>query len=181
MIKKIRTILVFLIILYFAQKVGIVKSFSYFDFDEVQYFNQDIKKDDLGLLLDNQNSNITDSIRVNLIVSSFPKHSNDLVHLEEIEKFGYKKVHINFIQKKLIGLIFSQGLIPQFEKEGSGCLPVYRDIFIFKKNNNIIGIAKVCIECEDTYFFGEKVNTFWFGNNLEYFWLKELVCNKHSS
>ena len=48
-----------------------------------------------------------------------------------------KNWDLKFFQKKKCKEIVS-----------AACEPVFRDIFIFKKNKKEIGIAKICFECE---------------------------------
>ncbi|AWH86870.1 hypothetical protein HYN59_17915 [Flavobacterium album] len=38
------------------------------------------------------------------------------------------------------------------------CEPTFRDIFLFKKNKKIIGIAKICFECYKTEFAGTSAD-----------------------
>ena len=45
----------------------------------------------------------------------------------------------------------------------TACIPVFRDILIFKKNNKSIGIAKICFECEKSHIVGTNKNIENFG------------------
>ncbi len=55
------------------------------------------------------------------------------------------------------------------------CIFVYRDIFIFRKNNRITGIAKIYFGCGDARISGTEQNTYGFGCNNEFSVLRELI------
>ena len=50
------------------------------------------------------------------------------------------------------------------------CAPEYRDILVFRKNNEISGIAKICLSCGQLYFISSKkeIQTENFGIEEEY-------------
>ncbi|OYU79014.1 MAG: hypothetical protein CFE23_16005 [Flavobacterium sp. BFFFF1] len=50
----------------------------------------------------------------------------------------------------------------------SACMPMYRDVLILKKADSVIGIVKICFECQQIYFLGNRINTKNFGTNKDY-------------
>ncbi len=56
------------------------------------------------------------------------------------------------------------------------CAPEYRDILIFKKNEKISGVAKICLSCSQFYLISSKkeISTDNFGTEEEYKSLKKL-------
>ena len=40
----------------------------------------------------------------------------------------------------------------------NACAPMYRDIYVFRNNNKIVGISKICFECQIIDFTSEKYN-----------------------
>ena len=40
----------------------------------------------------------------------------------------------------------------------NACAPIYRDIYVFRNNNKIVGIAKICFGCQIVDFVSEKYN-----------------------
>ena len=75
-----------------------------------------------------------------------------------------------------VDTISKEGLI-EFKKKfnnkmcdyyaNKACVPIYDDIYIFRLNSKITGIAKVCYQCEIIYFLDS--NTSWerFGDSCE--------------
>lgn len=45
----------------------------------------------------------------------------------------------------------------------TACITFYNDILVFKKENKIVGIAKICFKCEQSTFTESKTNTTAFG------------------
>ncbi len=57
------------------------------------------------------------------------------------------------------------------------CLPVFRDILIFKKRHKVIGIVKICFGCEKAVIVGSQANTIGFGQDGDFQKLKKLLDN----
>jgi hypothetical protein len=57
----------------------------------------------------------------------------------------------------------------------AACIAVYRDILIFKKQNEIIGIANMCFTCNNFKFRGTNVITNQFGTNQDIEVLRTLL------
>ena len=50
------------------------------------------------------------------------------------------------------------------------CAPEYRDFLVFRKNDKVSGIAKICLSCGHFYFISSKkeIETENFGTDEEY-------------
>lgn len=56
-----------------------------------------------------------------------------------------------------------------------GCAPIYRDIFIFKKNKKETGMAKICFECQLFSISNRDANTRCFNMNGELDRLRKII------
>jgi hypothetical protein len=55
------------------------------------------------------------------------------------------------------------------------CLPIYRDILIFRKGKTVIKIVQLCFECSQAHFVGPWKGVSAFGQRGEYKKLKALL------
>ncbi|MNY62602.1 hypothetical protein D3C86_1994460 [compost metagenome] len=61
------------------------------------------------------------------------------------------------------------------QTDGYACIAEYRDIFIFRKKEKTIGIAKICFKCGRFQIIGSKIDTQYFGLWSELDKLKKIV------
>ncbi|RZJ84209.1 MAG: hypothetical protein EOO20_21540 [Chryseobacterium sp.] len=54
------------------------------------------------------------------------------------------------------------------------CEPVYRDMLVFKNKGKIIGLAKLCFDCEISDFMGTNADTKNFGGSQEFDRLRKI-------
>jgi hypothetical protein len=55
------------------------------------------------------------------------------------------------------------------------CLPIYRDILIFRNKKEVKGIVQICFDCSQFVFIGSNIETFGFGQGREPAELKTLL------
>ena len=134
-----------------------------FDFDEATHYFIDADSAEFKLLVTMEQSPKTeeDKMLVTLFHDNYPNDLND-------EKFW------NFLKtsKKIHGKIINESLYPQLRKdvfvntgvertEEYACISEYRDIFVFRKNGEATGIAKICFHCKQYVFIPDSwSNTF---------------------
>lgn len=75
----------------------------------------------------------------------------------------FKQVNETFCQRK------------HQESYAMTCIAVYRDILVFKKENKIIGTAKLCFSCDQNVITGTQHNTDEFGQSGDYAKLFKLL------
>lgn len=96
-----------------------------------------------------------------LFMGYFP----DSIPKKDFEKtlisHNYKKSELSDKQQKEIENIFSEK--DSLQMSAYACVPEYRDIFIFKKKEKTIGIAKICFKCGRFQIIGSKIDTQYFG------------------
>ncbi|MBF4492222.1 hypothetical protein IRZ83_07430 [Flavobacterium sp. JLP] len=88
---------------------------------------------------------------------SIPKKSFEEILLSH----NYKKSNLTIKQQKEIENVFSEK--DSLQMSAYACVPEYRDIFIFKKKEKTIGVAKICFKCGRFQIVGSKIDTQYFG------------------
>jgi len=148
----------------------------FFAFDAVDYYKSDIDEN-TAMNLVNTQSPILDSIKYNLIIDETSENISDEYFVNNLTKAGYKKTEINSADFQQITNLFSE----QPEREGLyfACIPIFRDILVFKKNEKVIGAAKICFGCNDYKIIGTNANTKNFGQGKDYEILS-LILNKYT-
>lgn len=138
----------------------------YFDFDEVTHYQSDIeyfevlrrKNDDLNYLLFTQGfESLLDSI-----------------YLERLDSLFHKNI-ISKEEHPIVDKIFCYQTINVDNLSLTDCIAIYRDIFVFKKNNKIAGIAQICFDCNQFTIIGATQETKNFGVNYEFSNLAKLI------
>lgn len=133
---------------------------NFFEFDEIEHYSKDISDNDLMAIYDLEEK-IGKPTQIREIVEyDFPE-TVDVNFDEILIKNGYKKTLLNKEIHSEINDIFSENIC--LSKTAFACIPVYRDIFLFKNEGKIIGIAKICFECEKSYIIGTKKDVIDFG------------------
>ena len=165
------TSLLFCIILTISCNKRTENNMNYFDFDELESYHKEISTDDITKqhekMIDHHNN-----VTFKILEEEYPKIINDSF-INELIKFDYKKKIISNSKYKDINMFFSKRNCDEFKK--SACAPIYRDVLIFKKNDEIIGIAKICFRCETGYIIGLKQNLHYFGECGNYKNLQNLI------
>lgn len=109
--------------------------------------------------------------------SLFMGHFPDSIPKKDFEKIllshNYKKSNLTIKQQKEIENIFSEK--DSLQTSGYACVAEYRDIFIFKKKEKTIGIAKICFKCGRFQIIGSKIDTQYFGLWSELDKLKKII------
>ncbi|WP_129540122.1 hypothetical protein [Flavobacterium sp. 140616W15] len=100
---------------------------------------------------------------------SIPKKSFEKLLL----KYKYKKSILSTKQEKEIQNVFSEK--DSLQNSGYACIAEYRDIFIFKKKEKTVGIAKICFKCGRFQITGSKIDSNGFGLWSELDRLKNII------
>ncbi|RLZ11973.1 hypothetical protein [Faecalibacter macacae] len=149
---------------------------SYFQFDEIVYYRLDENFVDFNESAKEINTLDTTNIEVyqyNVINSSMSLDLKNNLLENNLKEVGYSKTEILEKYYKDIDEIFSY---KEYKNAFNvGCFPWYRDILIFKKENEIIGIAKICFQCGQHAISGAIGDTEWFGNDGDYEKLEKIL------
>ena len=145
----------------------------FFDSDGTDHYYLDFSDDDFMKIIRKDRNTEKELELIALFVHHFP----DSIPQENFEKIllkhNYKKSDLTIKQQKDIENVFS-------EKDSSpdsyaSCAAEYRDIFIFKKKEKTIGIAKICFKCGRFQIVGSKLDVDGFGLWSELDKLKKIV------
>ncbi len=145
----------------------------FFDSDKIDHYYLDISEDDFMKLIRKK----TQTKREVEFSELFTGHYPDNIQKEDFGKIllkhNYKKSILDITQEKKIENVFSEKDRPI--PDAAACIAEYRDIFIFKKRGEIIGLAKICFKCNRFQITGSKINTDVFGFFDELDKLKKIV------
>lgn len=126
---------------------------SFFDFDEVVHYQIPITLEEaLALFPKKEDKEMGLLGHLLWDYVSDEKESLDLFHKGIDSIKSYRNVMKSNYHHELKNEIFSEKKCDNVMM--AMCDPIYRDIFIFKKNKKEIGIAKICFECR-LYSFSE--------------------------
>lgn len=148
----------------------------YFDFDEVAYykttkdFNEIIGDEEVRSLKDVKT--LKDSVAFQLM-GKFGEAVPYDVAATYLDSIGFEKKVLPASKNAALMEIFREKF--KERTEWTTCEPIYRDIYVFKKNGKVVGMGKLCYECGDSRFFGTSAKTGNFGMDGEYGKLRELV------
>ncbi|MEN2486546.1 hypothetical protein AAYQ05_01995 [Flavobacterium sp. B11] len=171
MIRKYSVVLLLFVILSCKSK----EDKMFFDFDSVEYYSLNKSKE--KEIEENNRNGIKDSIINDILYSEFPEKLNNEVFYEIINSRGFSKFDLS--QKDVDYLkndIFVEKISLKVFGTMKACAPEYRDFLVFRKNDKVSGIAKICLWCGHSYFISSKnnINTEDFGTEEDYESLKEL-------
>jgi len=148
---------------------------AFFDFDSVEYYS--LNKNKEVEIIENNRNGIKDSILNKILYSEFPDAlDNDVfyknVNTNSFSKFKLSQKDIEYLKND----VFHEKLSFKMFELNKACAPEYRDILVFKKNNKISGIAKICFSCGQFYIISSKreIQTENFGTEKEYKSLEKL-------
>ncbi|MDP2162371.1 MAG: hypothetical protein Q8K02_17960 [Flavobacterium sp.] len=144
-------------------------NYTIFEYDQIDYYHLDI---------DNFNGHETsqkDTIKRNIVNDYFNTISDSL----NVDKIGnyYAKIKLNEKSLKFIN-----SYICKTKKTSdiyfSECMPVFRDILVFRNKSKIVGINKICFECNISNLVSTQYNSYLF-NIDEITILEEFLKVKH--
>ncbi|WP_080777726.1 hypothetical protein [Chryseobacterium phocaeense] len=147
----------------------------YFDYDGIDHYHISIDEGSVMALDTIPNRSKEDQLKLDLIINKTPRNINDTEFIKSLEKIGFKKSAIPSHNFKKINEIFIEKTVS--ENIEYACVPVYRDILIFKKKEKNIGIAKICFDCHQKQITGTKANIENFGQDGDYERLQQILYN----
>jgi len=150
---------------------------KFFDYDQIDYYYNDVSDSILSAFPDKGATSDLDSLKSVVIAGHTPESLSDLYFIDKMSKIGYHKTLIDTNKFKAIDKIFMQQKSSQIDE--AACVPVYRDILVFKKHGNVVGIAKICFSCSQNEIHGGKVSTKYFGQDGDYERLEQLIRTTH--
>jgi hypothetical protein len=152
---------------------------KFFEYDEIDYYSiptmEGPKRNENSVTAKTENY---DSLEEAVYSFDTPRNMDDLSFIGKLESLSYHKGTIPKNIFSSIDSIFSEKSVDI--RDFTHCIPEYRDILIFKRQTKIIGVAKVCFQCEQYHIIGTKANTENFGQNGDYEKLALLLGKKNA-
>ena len=142
----LNTLLIFVLL-------GCNKNNQFFHYDKLEHYHIDISEDKVFSLEENKSKKQAKLLE--LLQGYTPDTLSEISILNGIEKVGYKKKEISTSKFESINKIFSEKISLGINEEMS-CIAIYRDILVFKNNNKIVGVAKLCFDCQQFIITGTK-------------------------
>jgi hypothetical protein len=119
---------------------------SHFEFIDVDYFQLNISEDKHTELATKENKSEEEIVLNALLSEDYPNNLDDNF-FKHLKKWYTFKGKINENKLSQLSEVYSNG----FNFMKSKCIPIYRDILVFKKNDSIVGISKICFDCDMEY------------------------------
>lgn len=144
-------------------------NYTIFEYDQIDYYHLDI---------DNFNGHKTsqkDTIKRN-IVNDYFNTISDSLNLEKIGNY-YAKIKLNEKSLKFINSYICKTKKTS-DEYFSECMPIFRDILVFRNKSKIVGINKICFECNVSNLVSTQYNSYLF-NTEEITILEEFLKVKH--
>lgn len=139
----------------------------FFDFDKVEHYFKNISENDALDIILKENPSKEEKALIDIL------ENGNMNYTDNLEKYNFKKTLIEDSKFNSIKEVFSEKKCDS--AYAAACTPIYRDVFIFKKDNKITGKAKVCFGCRLFYIEGTKQNVENFGQCGDFEKLIELV------
>ncbi|WP_116789060.1 hypothetical protein [Flavobacterium psychrotrophum] len=152
------------------------KTTPFFTFDQVTYYHNDFTSGEFADIIDKEDSisksekNLLETITTNL-----PENLNDIIIINIKNNYPVK------IEMPEKDIQFLKDIFQEKYKDrdwSSACVPMYRDVLVFKTRGKITGIAKICFGCWEFSFSGTKAKTGGFGLKNELNNLHKLLYEK---
>nr|WP_315243243.1 hypothetical protein [uncultured Flavobacterium sp.] len=144
----------------------------FFDSDEINHYYLGSTSDFEHLFNDNAKQTEKKKEFSTFFYGYYPKNVEKSFE-NLLLKYDYKKSDLSIKQQKQIQNVFSEK--DSIQTDGYACIAEYRDIFIFRKKEKTIGIAKICFKCGRFQIIGSKIDTQYFGLWSELDKLKKIV------
>lgn len=163
----------------YGQQTKIKYGKKFFDYNELEYYRIDKEDDEneeyerISDLYKNQHTSKIDAIKHGIIVGEIPSDINDKEFLSHMQEIGYSKKKIDSSNFEKLNKIFVEK--PEEDMSVAACIPVFRDILIFKKNSKIKGMVKICFSCHQYRILGTDANTEFFGSDTDYIQLQHIL------
>lgn len=165
--RKIAFILLGILVLSCNKKQEIkAGNLPFFHFDKIDYYKTSITEDSLQAIAMNQDKSRQEQALLQIVRGNVPVSTMDTLFIKNMDVLSFRKSEIDSSQFKKITDIFSVKDLPLTKT--TACIPVYRDILIFREKGKVIGMVKICFDCEKNQIIGSRYNTANFGSSNEY-------------
>ena len=145
----------------------------YFEFDEIEFYTINVFSDTLATIALKENRIPQDTLFEDILTLGHLTSLQDSIIVNQLVKLGFKKLIMPDSTHQQMREIFCER--KHDSSYAYSCIPLYRDIFVFRQNGRISGIAKICFGCKQSTITGTNCNTEDFGQSGDFDKLKEIV------
>ena len=139
-------------------------SVHFFDFDEVIHYSIVLESNYYMDLENREALPIIEKQKYSIVYGNVLEDLVDTSFLNSMVEMGFSKYSLSNRKFARLNQILSE--VEVEEMSVTECIPIYRDILVFKKQGKIIGLAKICFECRKSKIVGTDKNTFGFEDRL---------------
>lgn len=143
----------------------------YFEFDEVDYYHIDIS--DRAVFNLNNSKESKDKLLFSILNERTLSKLSDTIFIDELNDLGYTKTIVGPSDFSEFNQIFCERTHNNTSE--SACETIFRNILVLKKENRIVGTAKICFDCQKSSIAGTDRNTIDFGQSGDYRKLNNLL------
>lgn len=149
---------------------------GYFDFDKAIHYKIEYSSLKMHQIRKKKDKTEEDILLLGIYYDTLYDSINKNSVFNNLETLGYRKNEISTKKNKKLKEIFKNRNL----KKGYTytCIPEFKDIIIFKKRQELVGVAKIAFECKKNRILGSKTNTFDFGQKGNYEKLQKILHEK---
>ena len=144
----------------------------FYEYDEIEWYNFKRNLDSIPPDLEN-NKFLVDVFQGQTFLKI-----KDVDKLVNLSSNDFNKSTISTLKNDKLNKLFCFDENQSINGFMTACIPFYNDILVFKKENKIVGIAKICFKCEQSTFTESDINTDAFGAKDEFKKLKNILYSK---
>lgn len=122
------------------------KQKSDFEFNQAMHYTISIEDSTLFDLASQDKLTDYEQLKIEVLLNNTPERLSDTLFIKELETIGFNKTQLNTEQVCQLQNLFS--IENANTNRVNECINIYRDILVLKQDKQLIGIAKVCVECE---------------------------------
>jgi hypothetical protein len=151
----------------------------YFQFDHLTHYRISISDDSVAVLQEQTNRDereekLFEVLSDRVFDSKYSMTSlSDTIKLMNLEEVGFLRKEISNDKFMAVDKLFCERYYDEIDH--NMCLPVYRDIIVFKKKNSTVGFARICFDCAMSNIIGSDRDTYTFGQAGEFESLRVLL------
>jgi len=146
---------------------------KFFDYDAIDHYTIEFEEANLNDLFENQKRSALDSIKMNLILGDLPNSLSEVTFVDKLAELGFKKSSLSTSKFSTIDALFAEKSTRNHNV--TACITIYRDILLFKKENSVVGTAKICFGCGAHQIQGTSADISSFGQDGDYEKLQQLL------
>lgn len=149
----------------------------FFDFDEVVHYSNSMSQNEADVFVMKDNKSKDEEIKAKILTSdNYPESISDTSFINNLSRLDFVKAEMPKTKLAALHNLFREKEIK--DKTEMACEPIYNNILLFKKNNKVTGITKICFGCGQYEIKGTTVNTESFGQGDDFGKLRDILYSQ---